>query len=790
MGREVDDGLRLDDEQISRRHALIRQRGDGALEIEDLGSLNGTWVNDRRINTIVRLQPGDVLRLGATTIEVASPEAPAAAALVAPPAAGTRTERGLAALADWVGRHRWPVIGVWMVILVASAPFWARQSDRLSVGGWSVPGSGSTQVAHLLGRFQRLSSAGMGVLVTGRSSSAVDARVQQARTIIRRHAGLVPAPKPQLFHRGRKVEAILPVSYTVSEDAATELAFTLRNQLDRSTPTTTTRLIGQPALWTAVRDVAKEQLQKGEETGFPLILLILLAGFGTLVAAAAPLVLGFAAVLVTGALIYFLSGQISLSVFVTNMASMIGIGVAVDYSLFIVSRFRLELRRGSREQALRRTLATSGEVVLFSGATVAIALAGLFLIGLNSIRSIAIGAMLVVAIAVCISLTLLPALLAVVGPGVERLRLRLPWRTGGEEGGQLWAAWADVVMARPLILLTAGAAIMLALAWPLQSIQVFNKALTQLPASSTVRQATETARRLTGPGATSPVQLIVTNQKAAAALRARLRTVPGVDPKSLRGPAPSRDGKIYLQTAVLNSDPEGPAARATLQRIERVGKPIASRNGSSLIVGGVTAASLDLRDAILGNLWKIIAFVLTATYVLLFFALRSVLLPLKAVLMNLLSVGAAYGVLVAVFQWGWADWTGYQAPGYVDATVPPLVLAVTFGLSMDYEVFLLTRIREHYLIHHNNRLAVAEGLRASARIITSAALIMVAVFAAFAIAGSTTIRELGVGLAVAVLLDATIVRLLIVPATMRLLGDWNWWMPSMFVVSPSRAPAQ
>jgi uncharacterized membrane protein YdfJ with MMPL/SSD domain len=217
--------------------------------------------------------------------------------------------------------------------------------------------------------------------------------------------------------------------------------------------------------------------------------------------------------------------------------------------------------------------------------------------------------------------------------------------------------------------------------------------------------------------------------------------------------------------------PESQPARDLVHRIERLAGPGA-------IVGGSTVFDLDVQQAIFGGLWKMLLFILAACYVVLLMLLRSVVLPLKAVLMNLLSVGASYGVLVAVFQWGWLDWTGYRSPGYVDTIVPALVLAVTFGLSMDYEVFLLTRIRERWLAHRDNDRAVAEGLVGSARIITSAAAVMVAVFAAFAVAGAPSLKELGVGLAVAIFLDATLVRLVIVPAAMRLLGGWNWWMPT------------
>jgi uncharacterized membrane protein YdfJ with MMPL/SSD domain len=254
----------------------------------------------------------------------------------------------------------------------------------------------------------------------------------------------------------------------------------------------------------------------------------------------------------------------------------------------------------------------------------------------------------------------------------------------------------------------------------------------------------------------------------AIRLARQLAAMPGI--ARVAAPVRSTDGSYQLVDATLAVPVESSEARAIVHRVQRLA-------GKDALVGGSTVFDMDVTHAIFGGLWKMLLVILAACYVVLLILLRSVLLPLKAVLMNLLSVGAAYGVLVAVFQWGWLDWTGYASPGYVDTIVPALVLAVTFGLSMDYEVFLLTRIRERWLDHGDNERAVAEGLVQSARIITSAALVMVAVFFAFVVAGAPSLKELGTGLGVAILLDATLVRLLIVPAAMRLLGTWNWWMP-------------
>jgi RND superfamily putative drug exporter len=259
-------------------------------------------------------------------------------------------------------------------------------------------------------------------------------------------------------------------------------------------------------------------------------------------------------------------------------------------------------------------------------------------------------------------------------------------------------------------------------------------------------------------------------------MRTRIAQTPGVVGL---GPTVARqDGKAYVFDTFLSSNAEQEKARQTFESIRAAAQAVEAHDSNEVTLTGVTAASFDIRNSVIGGLWKLVVFIVIVSYVVLLLLLRSVLLPLKAVFMNVLSVGAAYGVLVAVFQWGWLDWTGYDSPGYIDTIVPALVLAVTFGLSMDYEVFLLSRIRERWQIHGSNDLAVAEGVQSSARIITSAAMIMVAVFCSFAIAGSPQLKELGIGLAVAVGLDATVIRLIVVPATMRLLGDWNWWLPA------------
>jgi len=674
-------------------------------------------------------------------------------------------ESSLARLAGAVARRRRVVIAAWLVLLAGGGWFSLHQTDHLSGGGWEVPGSQSIRVSRLLDSFPGVTPPTFTLLVTGTTPAAVQARLAAVAPTLRAQPRLQPGAAVALD--GGKA-ALLPVAYAGATSNSIDMATRLRHALVQTSPTVQTRLLGEPAVWSNFQEVSKQQLERSEAVGFPLILLILVAAFGTIVAAVAPLALGFAAVFLSGAVIYWLSRGFEISVYVTNMASMIGIGVAVDYSLFIVSRFRRELREGADEQqALARALASSGTAVVFSGATVAVSLAGLFAIPVNGIRSLAIGAIVVVSISVLASTTLLPALLAAAGTRVDRFRIRLPWGTGEERSDAFWLRWAEAVMRRPVAALVAGASLMLVLASPLLGMTTFNRGLQELPANSEVRVATERAAALAGPGFSSPVHVVTTEQPSA--LAQRLASVPGV--VSVSPPVRSTDGAHWLVDARIAAQAESTPARRIVSRIRAVAGP-------DVILGGSTVFDQDVEHAIFGGIWKMLLFILGASYLVLLVLLRSVVLPLKAVVMNLLSVGAAYGVLVAVFQWGWLDWTGYRSPGYVDTIVPALVLAVTFGLSMDYEVFLLTRIRERWLEHGHNERAVAEGLVRSARAITSAAAVMVAVFASFSAAGSPALKELGVGLGVAILLDASLVRLVVVPAAMRLLGRWNWWLPA------------
>src|SRR5437763_6237487 len=471
----------------------------------------------------------------------------------------------LARLADAASRRRRLVIGVWLALLLGASWFSLHQSDRLSGGGWDVPGSSSVRVSDELDTFPSFSSPALSILVTGRSRAAVADRLAAVRATTARDPALRPE-RPHLYDGGRA--ALLPVTYVGPTGDAIDVATRARHALVQTTAATRTRVIGQPAIWSNFQEVSKQQLKRGELTGFPLILLILLGAFGTLVAALAPVALGFAAVFLTGAVIYGLSHAFEMSIYVTNMASMIGIGVAVDYSLFVVSRFRRELQAGAtRDEALRRALASSGTAVVFSGAAVAVSLAGLFVIDVNAVRSMAIGAIVVVTISVLATVTLLPALLALVGTGVERFRARLPWRTGESGDPVFWRRWTEAVMAHPVRALALVVPLLHVVASPVLATHTYNRGLEPLPRTSEVRRATAEAQRLAGPGFAGPVHLLVDSRAEADRAAARLVTVRGV--AHVAPPLARRDGRRFLVDAYLDTDPESASAYSTLSRIKR-----------------------------------------------------------------------------------------------------------------------------------------------------------------------------------------------------------------------------
>ena len=700
-------------------------------------------------------------------------------------------------------------LALWLVALVAALPFAARQEDHLTGGGWEAGGSESVAVKEAIeSRFPDSPSAtNFYVLVPHRDARpgdlsaavrTVDGKVAQVP-----EGRIAPAARREALASARArpdQPVVIPLPVRGGDTQAIDLAKDLRTELgieaDKAGVAADGRVDvhvgGQGGLWAAFQAVNKEDGQKAESRGLPIIAIVLLLAFGSAAAAALPFLLGVAAVVVTFAIIFAISLSVTMSVFVSSMASMLGIGVAVDYSLFVLARYREEVRAGrSPDQARATALATSGVAVLFSGLTVIVSLAALFLIDSPALRSMAAGPIIVVAVSMLGASTLLPVLIRMLGrrayePGrvgraLERRRAR---RREGAAAQGFWERWTGAVMARPVLSVVAALAVLLTLALPALDLKVSNSATGQLDSENETRRGTEAAAAVVGPGALGPTLVVLdfgrgsareaANRATLRRVRAAIRRDPAV--RSVGEQATSKDQHLVKLNVVLRVNPESDAARDAVSRL-RESLPAVAGASAQAEVGGTTAILDDFDDLVAGSLWKIILFVLVFSLVVLIVLLRSIVLPLKAVLMNVLSVTAAYGVLVAAFQWGWLSFLGLDKSSEINTGTPPLVLVIAFGLSMDYEVFMLTRIRERYAISGDNTRAVAQGLATSAATITSAALIMVAVFLSFVSAGVPSLQQIGLASAVAIAIDATIVRLVLVPAAMKLFGRWNWWLP-------------
>jgi uncharacterized membrane protein YdfJ with MMPL/SSD domain len=694
-------------------------------------------------------------------------------------------ERLLVSLARAAGRRRWRFVVVWVALLAVSLPFAGEVAGALSNGGFNVPGS---QSMALIGA---RNDSGLGaqpftVLVVADDPAATRARFTDVFAKVRRSYPELRFRAAPVRTRGGRVETITGFS-GLSQNAALKLARRLLDEFQVAHGPVRTYILGQGAVYATFQQVTQRDLQSAESIGLPIVLVILLALFGAAVAASLPLVLGIVSVVITLAIVRLIAAETEISVYAESMVSMIGLGVAVDYSLFVLARFREELGVGApRENAVVQAMRTSGRAVVFSGLTVLVSLGTVWIVPVRAVRSMAAAAMLVVAVAVLAAATLLPALLHLLGPNVDRWRIPLVG-TGEPSGGVFWHRVTGAVMRRPITAFVAACVVLLLLASPVLGLRTANTSLSQLPRGEAVVQGSNVLQRdVTGPGQglVGSLGVIATpraGQTAASirpqveALAARLARDPDVIARQVTLQPVGAGIEIV---APIRIDAEGPQAVDELvPRIRALVAAAPLTRVATAAVGGDSAFQRDLNDEVGNDMPLVIAALLVLAYLVLVLMLRSIVLPLKAVLTNLLSISASYGVLVAVFQWGWADWTGFHHIGTIGTLTPPLVLAITFGLSMDYEVFLLSRIRERYGVHGDTARAVAEGVASSARLISSAALIMVAVFSAFVVTGVPAIKEIGLGLAVAIGVDATITRLVLVPATMVLLGDANWYLP-------------
>lgn len=721
----------------------------------------------------------------------------------------------------WLGkaayRWRWAVLAAWGVALLLVLPVLPRVPGALTVGGFSSPNTEAAQARGVLQRELGFAPSTLLVIYQSERWSAADpafhGAVERSLSRVRAVPGvtdvILPAADPGLISEdGDTAYAIIGLSQGPEEAQRLVPAFEEALQ-----PQAGLRMsvAGAPAFYRDIETVSQRDLRRAEVVVFPIALAALLLVFGSVIAALMPLTVGAAGVALVLATIFLATRVTELSIFVLNLATMLGLGLAVDYSLFVTSRYREELAAsgGDVPRSIERTMGTAGKAVVFSGATVLIGLLGLSLFEFMFLRSVGIAGVVVVAWSTLAAVTLLPALLAVVGTNIDRFAIRRTATPGDRDHG-FWVRLSRGVMARPFAVLIPTLAFLLLLGAPFLRANISSPDATILPRDLPSRQAFDLLVAEYGAGEISPF-FVVLEAPGDLFTAARLGTVYDVgarladDPRvtrvqSIVPPTLAREqavGAAFLQrgldrlgvetgvgrlasdraaviVAYTDSLPNSEGSKALLAELRALDPP-----GLTVMVDGGTAEIVDVVAKMYAEFPRAIAFVVVATYLILLLLFRSVLLPLKAILMNALSIMASYGALVWVFQEGnLSGALGFSGLGFVEASLPVIMFCVLFGLSMDYEVFLLSRIREEWERTGDNSRAVATGMQRSGRIITSAALIVVVVAGAFVTADVVLIKALGFGIALAVFLDATVVRALLVPSTMRLLGDWNWWLPA------------
>ena len=691
-----------------------------------------------------------------------------------------------------VVRARVAVLVVWLAVLGAGV-YAATQLPSLLSTSFAVPGTESEHARALLDEHFGERPDGTFVVVfrvAHPSDPQVERRLQRRLAAA---AGAIPSGQARELRRGGGIlygEVVTRLDLSEAKRHTGRLRAALA-----STGPPNAWVTGQPAIQHDLDPVLASDLRRGEALALPLALLVLLVIFGFSVAVAIPFV--FAACTIGGALaaVAVVAELTPTSTYVTNLVVLIGLGLAVDYSLLIVHRFREELAGGfGPNEAVIRTMATAGRAVVFSGVAVAIGLGLLLFVPVPFIRSMGVAGLLVPLVSIAAALTLQPALLSVLGYRISRRRAPDPDRGW-------WARLARTIMRRPAVVLALGTAFLLTLAAPALALRLSPGSFSGIPHAPESTQGLELLRAGVGAGAVTPTHVVIDAGRSGAAARAstrndveRLTDELAADPEvhivaSGRRPPYVDDDARYARVIVVGRHEYGDEeTRAFVRRLRDTLVPAAGfSTRSTVVVGGAPAQGADYLSATYGAFpWLVLA-VLAATYGTLLLAFRSLLLPLQAVLLNLLTVAAVYGVLVVVCQWGvGADVLGLEATGHVEAWVPVFLFATLFGLSMDYEVFLVTRMRESWDHVGDNTRAVAHGLARTGRIVTAAGLIMVAAFSGLVAGHVAGLEQLGLGLAVGVLIDVTIVRALLVPSSMAVLGRWTWWLPGEARLAPPR----
>jgi RND superfamily putative drug exporter len=738
--------------------------------------------------------------------------------------------RFYSALARLAVRRTKTLVVIWICVLAAAAVGASRVEKQLQVGGFSLPGTEFNTTANLLASELQISSDKSAVVVYSSPTLRVTDKTfaDAVESSLARLGKLPYVTKIQSFYNPGLPFLVSKDNHTTyaivtmkgSENFLEQKTTTLRSLANA--PPLITHLVGQSAVNYDVQKASAKDLVSVERITLPLVAILLILVFGSVVAASVPLVMGLVTVFTALAFVYLLALASNVSIFALNIGSMIGLGLAIDFSLIMVSRFRDELRAAPLEDALDRTLQTAGRSITFSGITLGLTMAVLSLFPVMVIRSVAIAIAIVAATAIVTGLLLLPVVLVLLHRQLDRwnLRARFAFLQGSGTG---WKTAVARVMRSPWVSIGVATVILALLAAPAAWVKVRGVTVDVLPASTQSRQAVDLVRRDFGQGELSPIFVVVqaptdggiwtpTVLNGILALHERMKHDPRVDhvqslasivpnpsPVWIEGLSPATiltspdRTRIAKEVATLHGDQRttviivyskaGPTAHSTqslmldLRRHAKQWAP--GLAGMNVLVGGEPAEHYDFIKVVYSEFPILLLLSLLVTFVVLMLFFHSLILPLLAILLNFVSLIVSIGLLVLVFQWGIGDTVlSFHSLGALEAYTPVLLFSVLFGLSTDYQVFLLTRIREQVRLGKSNDEAIATGLEQTAGTITAAALIMMVVFGSFAFTGVLVIKEIGFALAVAVAVDATLVRVVLVPASMKLLGKWNWWMPS------------
>ena len=734
----------------------------------------------------------------------------------------------LAKFGGMIYRTRWLVLVLALLIVMGAVVFGSGLFGSLKSGGFNDPASESSRAQTLLDTKLGGATADVVILMSNSSLKATDTTFMDAATHMLSKLKARPevasitsyysTHSASLLSRdGHETFAV--VQLKAKDEATKEIDFKTIEPLMTS-PAIETKVGGSVAVNVAVNKQVSSDLERAELITFPIVAILLLIVFGSLVASSLPLLIGGVAIMGAFAILRAIAGWTDVSIYAANVVTMLGLGLAIDYALFIVTRFREELGGNDDVKgAIERTMSTAGRTIMFSGLTISTSLLALLIFPVMFLRSIGMGAIAATLIAMLAALTILPALLAVLGRRVNALSLQRLFRrrsssqqynTALETKG-VWYRISESVMQHPVVIGLSVLAILVILGLPFlrvtfatpdvkvlstqQEARIVSDRLSQdfvqqgnsqlviaLQTPGNVLSSTNLAsldsyvHTIEGiPGVESVDSVVTLNPSLTLADYQQLYAHPGVNPQVTAVAAQLVNGDTTKITIAMQPADHTTAAENIVSQVRAIHAP----GGLVPLVAGVTAYQIDLLASLRATLPYALLVIVIAVSVLLFLMTGSLLMPIKAIVLNILSLSATFGALVWIFQDGHLqNLLGFQSTGSIDATQPILIFAIAFGLSMDYEVFLLSRIKERYDVTGDNREAVASGLQQTGRLITSAALLLAVVLLAFGTSKIIFIQEIGIGLAIAVIIDATLVRMLLVPATMRLLGKWNWWAPA------------